>query len=67
MADVIPNYSLTIQGLQLEYAQLTLNIQAQGFRIAQSQDEISKIETNIEATKLALVTLADRISGLKGE
>lgn len=66
MGDVVPNYSLAVQGLQLEYAQLTLNIQAQTFRIAQSQDEIMKIETNIEATKAALVTLADRIDGLKG-
>lgn len=66
MADVTPNYSLEIQGLQLEYAQLTLNIQSQGYRIAQSQDEISRIETNIEATKTALSTLADRIAGLKG-
>lgn len=67
MGDVVPNYGLAVQGLELEHAQLSLNMQAQGFRIAQLQDEISKIETNIEATKVAVSALSDRIVGLKGE
>ena len=64
MADVTPNYSLEVQGLQLEMAQLTLNIQSQNFRIAQTQDEVTRIETNIEATKVAIASLQDKITSL---
>lgn len=65
MADVTPNYSLEIQCLELEQAQLQLNIQSQKFRIAQLQDEASRIGANIEATKLALVDLGAKITSLK--
>ena len=66
MADVKPNYSLEIQCMELEQAQLKLNIQAQQYRVAQSEDEIRRIATNIEATHAALAALEDRISSLKG-
>ena len=65
MADVTPNYSLEIQGLELEKAQLTLNMLSQSFRIAQSQDEISRIQNNIDATKVAVGALDDRIAAMK--
>lgn len=65
MADVTPNYSLEFQGLQLEHAQLGLNVQTQMYRIAQIQDEARRINMNIDATKLAMETLATRISEMK--
>ena len=66
MADVTPNYSLEIQCLELEQSQLQLNVQSQKYRIAQLQDESTRIMDNIEATKVALVTLGDKIKSLKG-
>ena len=66
MADVTPNYSLEIQCLELEQSQLQLNVQSQKYRIAQLQDESTRITDNIEATKVALVTLGDKIKSLKG-
>lgn len=66
MADVTPNYSLEIQCLELEQSQLQLNIQAQKYRIAQLADESTRITENIEATKVALVALGDKIKSLKG-
>ena len=66
MADVTPNYSLEIQCLELEQSQLQLNIQSQTYRIAQLADESSRIAENITATKIALATLGDKITNLKG-
>ena len=66
MADVTPNYSLEIQGLLLEKSQLELNIQSQQYRIAQTLDEVKRINVNIEATKTAIDLLADKITTLKG-
>lgn len=64
MSDVIPNYDLEKQGMQLEKSQLQLNIQSQTFRIAQMHDEQSKIEANIVATKTAITELDKRIDSL---
>ena len=64
MADVTPNYTLEVQGLLLEKAQLELNIQSQTYRIAQTRDEVTRIETNIAATKVAIIALQDKISSL---
>ena len=66
MADVTPNYSLEIQCLELEQSQLQLNVQSQKYRIAQLQDESTRITDNIEATKVALLTLGEKIKSLKG-
>ena len=66
MADLTPNYSLEIQCLELEQSQLQLNIQSQKYRIAQLQDEQSRINDNIEATKVSLVDLNNKINSLKG-
>ena len=66
MADVTPNYSLEIQCFELEQSQLQLNIQSQKYRIAQLQDESNRINDNIEATKVALVELGNKILSLKG-
>ena len=66
MADVTPNYSLEIQCMELERAQLQLNIQSQLYRIAQMQDESTRITANIEATKVALLALDQKINSLKG-
>ena len=66
MADVIPNYSLEIEGLELEQSQLQLNIQSQKYRISQLQDEARRINDNIEATKVSLVELGNKIISLKG-
>lgn len=66
MADVKPNYSLEVQGLELEKAQLELNIKSQQYRIAQTLDEVARINTNIEATHTAITALADKITNLKG-
>ena len=65
MADVTPNYSLEIQGLELELGQLTLNVQSQLYRIAQTQDEARRIGVNIEATKEAITLLNQKIHSLK--
>lgn len=67
MADVTPNYSLELQCLMLEKAQLELNIQAQKYRIAQAHDEISRIEANIEATRVAVAKITQTIDNLKGK
>ena len=64
--DVTPNYSLELQGLMLEKAQLELNMQAQQYRIAQTKDEVTRIEANIEATKTSVEALAEKINNLKG-
>lgn len=66
MADVIPNYSLEMQGLQLEKSQLELNVQSQLYRIAQMQDEAARIQVNIDATKTAIAALDAKIKSLKG-
>ena len=66
MADLTPNYSLEIQCLELEQSQLKLNIQSQKYRIAQLQDEQSRINDNIEATKVSLFELNNKINLLKG-
>lgn len=66
MADVIPNYSLEIQGLELEKAQLELNVKSQTYRIAQTQDEARRIGENIAATQTAIDALAEKITMLKG-
>jgi predicted nucleic acid-binding Zn-ribbon protein len=66
MADVTPNYSLEIQGLELEKDQLSLNIKSQLYRIAQSRDEITRINTNIDATRAAIVALDTKLKALKG-
>ena len=65
MADVTANYSLEAQGLDLEKSQLELNIKSQQFRIAQTQDEVVRINVNIAATKLAIAALNDKIQNLK--
>ena len=66
MADVTPNYTLEIQGLELEQSQLNLNVLSQQYRIAQIADESRRISENITATKTALLALADKINTLKG-
>lgn len=66
MADVTPNYSLEVQGLELEKAQLTLNVQSQQYRIAQTRDEVQRINANITATQAAIAALAEKITTLKG-
>ena len=66
MADVTPNYSLEVQGLELEKAQLELNIKSQQYRIAQTRDEVARITVNIDATKTAIDALAEKITSLKG-
>lgn len=66
MADVTPNYSLELQCVELEQAQLALNMQSQKYRIAQLQDESNRIMENIEATKIAHAALGDKILLIKG-
>ena len=66
MADVTPNYSLELQGVELEKSQLELNIKSQQYRIAQTQDEVSRINANIIATQTAIAALAEKIKSLKG-
>ena len=66
MADVTPNYSIEIQGLELELSQLTHNIKSQEYRIAQMLDEASRIEVNIAATRTAIAALTDKIQTIKG-
>ena len=66
MADVTPNYSLEIQGLELEKMQLELNMKSQQYRIAQTLDEVQRINTNIDATRTAVASLTDKIKSLKG-
>ncbi len=66
MADVTPNYSLEIQGLELEKSQLELNVKSQQYRIAQTLDEVQRINTNITATETAIAELAGKIKSLKG-
>lgn len=66
MADVTPNYSLEIQGLELEKSQLELNVKSQQYRIAQTLDEVQRINTNITATETAIAVLAGKIKSLKG-
>lgn len=66
MADVTPNYSIEVQGLELELSQLNHNIKSQEFRIAQMLDEASRIEANIAATRTAVAALVEKITTLKG-
>jgi septal ring factor EnvC (AmiA/AmiB activator) len=65
MSDVLPNYDLERQGLELERAQLQLNIQSQLYRIAQATDEIQRIKVNIAASQKAISDLTDQINNLK--
>ena len=64
--DVVPNYSLEVQCMELEYAQLQLNVQSQQYRIAQLRDESERIGINITATRTALAALSIKIQDLKG-
>lgn len=61
MADVTPNYDLERMTLELERAQLALNVQAQMLRIAQSEDDIRRMRQNIEATKASIVQLDSKL------
>lgn len=65
MADVTPNYSLEVQGLELERSQLDLNIKSQTYRVAQAQDEIRRINLNISATLIAIESLDEKINSMK--
>lgn len=67
MADVTPNYSLEKQGLQLELAQLNINVLSQRYRIAQLDDEQSRIATNIEATQAEIAALEAKIEQFKAK
>jgi hypothetical protein len=64
MSDVVPNYDLERQGMELEKSQLMLNVQSQTFRIAQMNDEETKIRFNITATLAAVSELDKRIKNL---
>lgn len=64
--DVVPNYTLETQGLLLEKSQLELNVQSQMYRIAQCADEVKRIQTNIEATKISIASILEKINALKG-
>lgn len=64
MADVIPNYNLELMALELEKSQLELNVRSQQYRIAQTADEVKRIQTNIDATRIALTSLDERITAL---
>lgn len=66
MSDVIPNYSLEVQGFELEMSQLELNVKSQQYRIAQAMDEVRRINVNIDATKEAIASLDSKIKNLKG-
>lgn len=66
MADVTPNYSLEVKGLELELSQLKHNVMSQEFRIAQMRDEEDRIEANNTATRTAIAALTDKIKTLKG-
>jgi hypothetical protein len=65
MADVMPNYDLELQRLELERAQLFLNIQTQEFRISQIKDETDRIKINIEATRVSIAELDKTIDNLR--
>lgn len=65
MSDVTPNYDLEKQRLELEKAQLLLNVQSQQFRIAQTEDEVLRINDNITATQKAITDLDQQINKLK--
>ena len=67
MSDVTPNYSLEFQGLALEKAQLELNVQSQQYRIAQTLDEVQRININITATREAIAALDTKLKELKGK
>ena len=66
MSDVTPNYSLEIQGLELEKAQLELNMKSQQYRIAQMNDEIGRIMANITATGVSVNAISENLFKLKG-
>ena len=66
MSDVTPNYSIEVQGLELELSQLNHNIKSQEYRIAQMVDESSRIDANIAATRVAITALTEKIQTLKG-
>ena len=65
MSDVLPNYELESQRLDLEREQLKLNIKSQTYRIAQIEDEKRRLEENITATEKAIADLDKQISKLK--
>ena len=65
MADVVPNYSLEIQILEVDLSQLNHSTLSQRLRIAQLQDEISRINANVEATKPAISAVQLKIKQLK--
>lgn len=65
MADVIPNYELERQRIQLEIGQAKLSIQSQEYRIAQLLDEKSRIEVNITATHQSVAELEKQLSKVK--
>lgn len=52
--------------MELEKSQLELNVKSQQYRIAQMDDEVKRIKTNIAATHNAIDALADKINALKG-
>lgn len=66
MADVTPNYSMEIFGVELEKDQLTLNIKSAQYRIMQAQDEIDRINVNITATRSAIAALDTKLKSLRG-
>jgi hypothetical protein len=57
MADIKPNLELRKRQIQVRILELQLNLQRMDVRKMELDDEKSKIDTNIEATKIALKDL----------
>lgn len=65
MADVIPNYDLEYERLDLDISQLELNIKSQKYRIIEMEDEKNRITNNMEATQKSIEELKIKRDGLK--
>jgi hypothetical protein len=64
MGDLGPTAGLVAERLRLQIMELEVNIQKQGIRIMELEEEKQKIQANREATKEAIKKLNEQVSQL---
>lgn len=66
MADKTPNYVFERMKLVRQQKQIELNMFDCELRLVEIEGEKQRLQTNIEASKIAIIELEDRIAGIIG-
>lgn len=65
MADIMPDMNLKKKRLQVHIYEMQLMLERYDLRKMEIQDELKKIEENIQATNNDIQTTKDAIAGIK--